>query len=221
MTIEEAIKARHSVRSYTDQKIDPSTVDALRLEIEKCNKESGLNTQLLIDYPGVFDGFLARYGRFKNVSNYLALVGKKDEGVDEIIGWYGERLVLLAQQLGLNSCWVGGTYSKNKCPAIIEQGEKLRCVISLGYGESEGKPRKSKPMEELCKVEGVTPTWFKLGMEAAMLAPTAMNQQHFLFTLSDDKVSAKSTGGFFSEVDLGIVKYHFEIGAGKESFSWA
>lgn len=221
MTIEEAIKARHSVRSYTDQKIDPSVADVLMHETELCNEESGLHIQLLIDYPGVFDGFLARYGKFKNVNNYLALIGKKDEALDEKIGWYGERLVLLAQQQGLNSCWVGATYSKSKCPVIINHGEKLRCVVSLGYGESQGRVHKSKPLETLCKVEGAMPPWFQSGMEAALLAPTAMNQQRFLFTLSESSVTAVATGGFFSQVDLGIAKYHFELGAGKENFSWA
>ena len=65
------------------------------------------------------------------------------------------------------------------------------------------------------------PDWFRKGMEAAQLAPTAVNQQKFLFTLSDgNTVTAKAIGGFYDKVDLGIVKYHFEIGAGKENFSW-
>lgn len=57
-------------------------------------------------------------------------------------------------------------------------------------------------------------------MKAALLAPTAMNQQKFRFTLSGNEVSAKSTGGFYSKMDLGIVKFHFEEGAGRENFTW-
>ena len=71
-------------------------------------------------------------------------------------------------------------------------------------------------MTDLCKVQGEMPGWFKDGMEAAMLAPTAMNQQKFLFTLDGEKVTAEKTGGMYSLVDLGIVKYHFEVGSGKE-----
>ena len=71
-------------------------------------------------------------------------------------------------------------------------------------------------MSELCRVQGDMPEWFRNGMEAAMLAPTAVNQQKFLFTLDDDIVTAERTGGMYSLVDLGIVKYHFEIGSGKE-----
>ena len=49
-----------------------------------------------------------------------------------------------------------------------------------------------------------------------MLAPTAVNQQKFLFTLNGDEVTAKATGGVYSRIDLGIVKYHFEVGSGRE-----
>ena len=65
------------------------------------------------------------------------------------------------------------------------------------------------------------PEWFRRGVQAALLAPTAMNQQKFTFTLQGDTVSAKAGTGFYSKVDLGIAKYHFEIGAGTENFRWA
>lgn len=64
------------------------------------------------------------------------------------------------------------------------------------------------------------PEWFEKGMKSALLAPTATNQQKFLFTLDQNHVSVRSTGGFYSKVDLGIVKYHFEVGAGIENFHW-
>ena len=70
------------------------------------------------------------------------------------------------------------------------------------------------------KADGVTPDWFKKGIDAALLAPTAMNQQKFQFTLKENRVLAKAGIGFYSKIDLGIVKYHFEIGAGKKNFDW-
>jgi hypothetical protein len=88
-------------------------------------------------------------------------------------------------------------------------------VLALGYGATQGVPHRSKPMEALCRVDGAMPDWFRAGMEAAMLAPTAVNQQKFLITLSGDRAEAKSLGGFYSMVDLGIVRYHFEIGSGR------
>lgn len=219
MNLTEAMEARHSVRQYKNIPLDKETIAALQAEISACNQEGDLHIQLVTNEPKAFDGFMAHYGKFSGVTNYIALIGKKD-GLDEKCGYYGERLVLLAQQLGLNTCWVAMTYSKIKTAFVIEQGEKLCVVVALGYGETQGIPHKSKSMEQVIKTEGQIPDWFKSGVEAALLAPTAMNQQKFLFTCKGNQVSAKAGIGFYTKVDLGIAKYHFEIGAGKENFNW-
>lgn len=222
MTILEAIENRHSVRSYRNKPIPAELIACLQSEIDACNKESGLHIQLVVNEPKAFDGLMAHYGKFSGVQNYIALIGKKSGAFDELTGYYGERVALLAQTMGLNTCWVAMTFSKgtSKKNCIIGQGEKLGCVISLGYGESQGIAHKSKPIEALCSVDETMPDWFEQGMKAAQLAPTAMNQQKFHITLVGNKVSVKSLGGFYSNVDLGIVKYHFETGANGHNFSW-
>lgn len=222
MTILEAIEQRHSVRSYLDKKIPLEVVGKLQEEINACNKEGNLHIQLVTNESKAFDGMMAHYGKFKGVQNYIALVGKKASDLDEKLGYYGERIVLLAQMLGLNTCWVAMTVSKGVVKKNIEiaGGEKLGIVISLGYGESQGVPHKSKSMEALAVIHTSTPQWFIDGMKSVMCAPTAMNQQKFVISYEDKKVNAKSLGGFYSKVDLGIVKYHFEVGAGKENFDW-
>jgi nitroreductase len=221
MTELEAMQNRHSVRSYLDQPLSEHALTELNQAIDACNRESGLHIQLVTNEPKAFDGFMAHYGKFSGVKNYIALIGKKSPDLDEKLGYYGERLALKAQMLGLNTCWVALTFSKGNCGAVIDRGEKLVCVIALGYGVTQGIPHRSKPVDSLCKVGGEMPGWFKTGMEAALLAPTATNQQKFLFTLNENTVQAKATGGFYSSVDLGIVRYHFEIGAGTEHFHWA
>lgn len=123
--------------------------------------------------------------------------------------------------LGLNTCWVALTFKKIPDAYRVDAGEKLAIVIALGYGAEQGVPHKSKPMDVLCEVNGETPEWFRKGMEAAMLAPTAMNQQKFKLTLNGNKVTAKAAFGPYTKLDLGIIKYHFEIGAGKDNFIWA
>ena len=179
-----------------------------------------MHIQLIANEPKAFDGFMAHYGKFSGVTNYIAIIGKKSADLDEKAGYYGERLVLKAQQLGLNTCWVAMTYSKIKTAYSIAPGEKLCIVISLGYGKNQGVPHKSKSFDAVTQVDGSVPDWFRKGIEAALLAPTAMNQQKFKFYLDGDTVSAKAGMGFYSKIDLGIVKYHFEIGAGKENFHW-
>lgn len=223
MTILEAMQARHSVRSYKDAPLKPETVSALQKEIDACNQEGGLHIQLVTDEPKAFDSLMAHYGKFSGVRSYIALIGQKSADLEERLGYCGERLVLLAQTLGLNTCWVAMTFGKGaaKSRCSIAPGEKLVCVLALGYGTTQGVPHKSKPKEALCQAPAPMPQWFRQGMEAAMLAPTAMNQQKFQISLDGSRVTARSLGGFFSKVDLGIVKCHFEMGAGKENFTWA
>ena len=209
----EVMKQRHSVRQYTDQKIPMEIQEKLKAEVERLNTESNLHMQLFFDEPDCFDSRMAHYGKFTNVKNYLSIVGKKKPKLEEKTGYYGEKVVLLAQSLGINSCWVGMTHGKSD--AIVNKDEKQVIVVSLGYGENQGVAHKSKPMDKLCSVTGDVPTWFQAGMEAAMLSPTAVNQQKFLISYDGKKLSAKVNGrGFFSKVDLGIVKCDFELASG-------
>ena len=221
MTIMEAIRQRHSVRQYTDKPLGEDVIRPLEEEIAAYNKESGLHIQLVKNESKAFDSFMAHYGKFSGVTNYIAMIGKKGPDLEETCGYYGERLVLKAQQLGLNTCWVAMTYSKIRSAFSVGEGEKLCIVISLGYGKTQGVPHKSKAIEKVAKTDGPAPDWFTSGVEAALLAPTAMNQQKFQFTLTDDKVSVRAGVGFYTQIDLGIVRYHFEAGAGKEHFTWA
>lgn len=214
MEILEIMQQRHSVRQYTDRAIEPekrTVLDALTQEI---NRKAGLSVQIIYDDPKCFDSFMAHYGKFAGVRNYIALVGKKAPGLDETLGYYGEELVLKAQELGLNTCWVALTHGKSK--AAVGRGEKEVCLIALGYGVTQGVEHKSRPMQELCTYGEPMPEWFRCGMNAAMLAPTAMNQQKFRFELlPDGTVKAACGSGFYTKLDLGIVKYHFEAVTGK------
>lgn len=221
MTELEAIRARHSVRQYLNKPLKPDELVQLRSEVDACNKESGLHIQLVTNEPKAFEGSMARYGKFSGVQNYFALIGRAGPDLQEKCGYWGERLVLKAQMMELNTCWVALTFTKVKSAYTLGDGEKLAAVIALGHGATQGVPHKSRPMEEVSKAESPMPDWFKAGMEAVLLAPTAVNQQKFLFTLLEDgRVSAQPGHAFYVKMDLGIAKYHFEIGAGKENFQW-
>ena len=228
MTLLEAIKARHSVRKYQNKPIDGQAVLELNAQIDEANRESGLHMQLVLNEPRAFKGLLS-YGKFDGVENYIVVVGKKTKGTEELAGYYGEKMVILAQALGLNTCWVGLTYRKVTDAFTITDGEKLFCVIAIGYGTTQGVSHKIKSAEQVSNVSANTPEWFRQGVEAALLAPTAMNQQKFYFEYKapvqgeKPQVAAKRKFSMFgyTEMDLGITKYHFEIGAGKENFEFA
>ena len=217
MDLFEAMEHRHAVRSYEDRPIAPEAREALLACIAQCNRESGLHIQLVLDEPRGFGGLPAHYGKFSGVKNYIALIGKKSPNLEEACGYYGEKIVLRAQQLGLNTCWVAATYKKDRCRAVVSSGQKLVCILALGYGATQGTPHKSKPMEKLCRVNGggEPPKWFQDGMRAALLAPTAMNKQNFMITLDGDHVTYEALKGTYTKVDLGIVKYHFQTAANR------
>lgn len=216
----EAVKKRHSVRQYMEKPIEAEILKELQEEIDACNEEGNLHLQLVTNEPKAFDSFMAHYGKFSGVTNYIALVGKKGTMLDERCGYYGERLVLKAQQLGLNTCWVAMTYKKIPGAFEVKKGEKLTVVIALGYGITQGVEHKSKDVKAVSNLGESTPDWFQKGVESALLAPTAMNQQKFTLNYEDGKVRAEAGTGFYTKIDLGIVKYHFEVGAGQEKIDW-
>ena len=211
----EIMKQRHSVRQYTAQVVEPEKRAVLDTLTQEINRKAGLSIQIVYDDPKCFDSFMAHYGKFTGVRNYIALIGKKSPKLDETLGYYGEELVLKAQELGLNTCWVAMTHGKSR--AEIGKGEKLVCLIALGYGCTNGVEHKNKPLPEVCNYRDGMPEWFLSGMEAALLAPTAMNQQKFFFELQPDGGVKITCGkGFYTKLDLGIVKYHFEAVSGRK-----
>ena len=225
--MQEAIEARHSIRAYKDLPLSEEIVKLLEDELVKLNNEGQLHIQLICNEPKAFQGTMAKYGKFRNVNNYLVMAGKKAEDLDERIGYYGEHLVLLAQTLGLNTCWVGLSYSKVPGTYVLEEGEKIACYIAIGYGETQGVGHKIKTVEQVSNASDITPSWFKKGVEAALLAPTAVNQQKFSFEHVGVKNNChliRAKKGFsmigYTKMDLGIAKYHFEIGAGEVNFEW-
>jgi hypothetical protein len=223
MTENEAITLRHSVRHYKDLPIEDVKCAELNRLIKECNSKSGLNIQLVLDNPECFKTLMNHYGWITGAKNYIALVGKKSvENLDEVCGYYGQKLVLAAQMMSLNTCWIAGTYKKGKCRVNIASDEKIVCIIALGYGESQGVEHKSKPLEKLCNITdeklSSTPVWFKAGVDAALKAPTALNQQKFFITLDGENVTITASNKPMAHIDLGIVEYNFEVGSGKKVF---
>lgn len=217
MTLLEAIDARHSVRAYLDKPVPQEIRDELVAFVRECNEKSGLNITVKFDDPAGFDTRLAHYGVFTNISNYIILKGRKRDNFDYICGYYGEAIVLKAQQLGLNTCWTAMTFNKKHVKERVPMSETLCMAIALGYGETQGHPHKVKTMFDVIDVKGGMPEWFVAGVESALKAPTAMNQQKFCFMLDGDEPSVKVKGiGGYTKVDLGIAAYHFEAATGRK-----
>lgn len=214
------IKSRHSVRQYLDKSIPDRIRKELDTYVQWLNVDSALNIQIVYDEPECFNSAKAKYGSFRGCSNYISIVGNKGIGdLEERCGFYGELLVLKAQELGLNTCWVALTHGKSK--AVVKDNEKEVIIVSLGYGKTQGTEHKSKSALNVSNITHDSPEWAKKGVESALLAPTAINQQKFKFIISGNKVYLESGKlGPCLKIDLGIVRCHFELGAGRENFEW-
>ena len=213
-----AIKNRHSIRKYQNIPLSKEDADKLIFKIQEINQVSGLHMILKVDEPSAFKAFKKHYGSFSGCRNYIIITGEKDN--DIIAGYYSEKLVLYAETLGLGTCYVGLTVDKTKIN--YDKNDKLYLVIVVGYKDEDGKSHKSKDIKTISDYKEDDPSWYKDGLDATLLAPTAINQQKFYFTRNGKYVKLNVKGlGFYTKIDLGIVKYHFEIGANINNFIWA
>lgn len=221
MTIREAVEKRHMVRQYTNKAIPADIAELLNARITKNNENYSLHLALVL---GNSDGInsMAKLLLSKTVNNYIVLAGMDTPDLDEKLGYCGADLILYAQTLGLNTWWIGGMFNgKGALKNINNKDVRVNGVIAVGYGQTQGVPHKSKTAAEVSEYDGDTPQWFVDGVNALLRAPTALNKQPYIVKGDGNKVSISAGNGHFSGIDLGIGKYHFEVGAGKENFEWA
>lgn len=218
MTLTEAMQARHTVRKYTSAPLPAELISKLNDRIKENNQKHGVSIKLITGDEAVL-GPLIKLILAKGVKNYFLLAGSDTPELGERLGYSSADLMLYAQTLGLNTWWVGGTYSR-KSAAEKAEDNKVIGIVAVGYGVEQGKPHKSKAPEKVSSYEGEAPGWFREGAKAALLAPTALNKQAFFIKGHDGKVSITCDNGIFTGADLGLVKYHFGLGAGIDNFEW-
>lgn len=214
MDFKEAMKKRHVVRRYRDVELDLETVSLLKKRIEDDNEKYQVHVKLETGDSSALN--LMGKLTSRNADNYFIMAGKESADLNERLGYVGADLMLYAQTLGLNTWWIGGTFSKKAIEGKVPS-QKVIGIIVVGYGATAGKQHSQKDVEAVSSYEGEVPEWFTAGVNAALLAPTAFGRQNFLISGKGRSVALKcDTCG----EDFGLVKYHFELGAGKENFEW-
>lgn len=223
----ETILHRKSQRSFREEELKEELIRKIQEEVSEVNAESALAIEFVEDGSRAFRHFGKSYGLFKNVRSLLLLKGNPGHlHFKENIGYYGERLLLFAEELGLDTCWVGGTFDRESFSYPEE--EDVQAVILLGYaGESGLKekimnsflPRKKRPWESRIEGDSPYPKWVREGMEAVALAPSALNKQKPFFHYHEGILTATVENTYEMDlVDLGIAKYHFEVAVGSGHF---
>ena len=223
----ELMRTRRSIRKYAPDTIESDLTDLIENEINAVNEQSGFYFQMVLNNDDVLKNMLLTFGMFKNARNIIALVGPSDtfddEGeIDEKIGYYGARVLLYIHSLGLGTCFITGTYSKNKTRAFLADNQKIFGVISFGVTDVyPDKPRKIKTIDKISDYKPTDPEWYKNGIEGALLAPTAMNLQPFeIFRDGNKNVFCRMTTGINPSVDCGIAHYFFEKAADSDAYIW-
>ena len=223
----QAARARHLVRKYTDAALPDDIISKLSARADANNAAYSLAIKLMANdghgIPAVVKIFRAH-----GVKNYFILAGDDAPDLGERLGYSAADLMLYAQTLGLNSWYIGATYNHGVSRYV--NGKKAIGIVVVGYGQTAGVPHKSKSASEISKYEGsasgkgsqtAAPEWFTKGVEMALLAPTALNRQDFFITGEGNTVHIKAANTPYSGANLGLVRYHFELGAGKGNFEWA
>lgn len=217
MTIKEAMKERHMVRKYVDKKIHEDLVSKLNERIEENNRKYDLSIKLMIDNDKAVNSII-KLLLAKGVKNYIILAGNDTDDLAEKLGYSSADIMLYAQTLGLNTWYVGGTFNRGVSKYV--PNKKVIGIVAIGYGVNNGIAHKSKTLEEVSSYDGTMPEWFKNGIEASLLAPTALNKQDYKIIGKNNKVKIEIDNGRFTGANKGLIKYHFELGAGKENFEW-
>ena len=218
MDFKEAMQKRHMVRKYTDKPLSDEIIAKINERIELNNKTYNLNMKLMINNSKGVSSIM-KLIMAKGVNNLIILAGDVSGNLDERLGYSGADIMLYAQTLGLNTWWVGGTF--NRSVSSYVDNKKVTGIIAIGYGQTQGVPHKSKNVEDVSKYEGtIIPSWFISGVDGALLAPTALNKQDFMLIGNGNRVKIECSNGIFTGSNVGLIKYHFELGAGKGNFEW-
>ena len=218
MDLKEAMQKRHMVRKYIDKSLPDDLINRINERISMNNEKHKLSMKLMINNNKGVNSIM-KLIMAKGVNNFIILAGDNSENLDERLGYSGADIMLYAQTLGLNTWWVGGTFNRSVSQYV--ENKKVTGIIAIGYGESQGKPHKSKMVEDVSKYNGtIIPSWFISGVDGALLAPTALNKQDFMIIGDGNKVKIECDNGIFTGSNVGLIKYHFELGAGKENFEW-
>jgi len=230
MDILEIMKRRTSRRSYNNKPLTDEQVKQINEVIEYGMNKYNVKAELLVGNDDVFKGFTSSYGMFSGVNNYIVFYGKVDnQNLNEEVGMLGEEIILRATEIGLSTCWVGGTYSKKLCPVKIDDDENLVCIVAIGETKENTSfrekfikglsKRHSKSIDLMITSDVELPDWIINGMKAVQLAPSAVNRQPVKFVYKDNVLRASVDDiNSYQGIDLGIAKIHFNLGSNKGSF---
>jgi hypothetical protein len=230
-----AIAERRSYRIYDSTPPAPEALQAVRTVCETFRPFDCARV-VLVEEPqsDVFTGVFGSYGKVKNAAAFLAFIGDTVcPNVQEHVGYTGEGAILEATALGLNTCWVAGFFDRKKASAQLKlaESERLLAVSPLGYAVKNedmeekvmsgfGRHRQRIPADRMlgAMTSNDVAGWQKQAIEAARLAPSAINRQPWGFKVRPESITVyvRTAGPEFhvsKRLDCGIAMMHLEVAA--------
>jgi hypothetical protein len=229
----EVIWIRRSRRQFDSSPLDPYALERLDTVCKSFRPFTGVRA-VLVNHAAdtVFKGIVSHYGKIKGAPAFIAFIGNmEDPNVHEKLGYTGEGIVLEATALKLGTCWVGVSFHAELASrlALIKKDEKVLALTPVGYTREIwsleekimtgfGRTHKRKPVEKLLKGERETslPEWVQAALEAARVAPSAINRQPWRFSIARSSITIsvdnlKDTLNISKRLDCGIAMLHIEL----------
>ncbi|MBN2076590.1 MAG: hypothetical protein JW762_13665 [Dehalococcoidales bacterium] len=231
------IEKRRSRRRYDERLPKGNHLKRIKSVCEDFRPFESARSVFVQEPPdNVFKGIIGAYGTIKGAKAFIAFVGNsRHPAVEEQVGYMGEGIVLDAEASSLNTCWVGGTFKRELVDSLVDlqKNEKVYAITPVGYARKGlnleervmagfGLMHRRKSLSETTRglKKSQWPKWMKLSLEAARIAPSAVNRQPWLFLLdensitvavNDKKLRREST--MSKRLCCGIAMLHIDVAA--------
>ena len=199
--IEKAIRTRKSIRTYTDEAIEPKIKQNI-IDFMQSNSVGIFGTK--VDFYWIdssSDEFkdvkLGTYGVISGTKSFITgKIGNSDRNFEDF-GYCMEKLVLFCTQLNIGTCWLGGTYNKTAFSTAVglQEEELIPAITPVGYFGTKKRTidkmfrymagsDNRKPFDELFfsktfsgKLTEKEKDTYGFFLEMVRLAPSASNKQ--------------------------------------------
>jgi len=211
----DTIRKRKSVRKYDAAPLDAATLNNVQTQLKKLiplYPDIRYSIEIANSTKGIFN---------VQAPHYLIFSSEEKDGAYENVGFVGQQMDLFFSGSGIGSCWLGAAKPENK------EASALPFVVCMAFGKPtvplhrELSEFKRKPLSEIS--EGSDER-----LEAARLAPSAMNAQNWYFIAEDGKIhcyrkKSKPLVGFIYNklhcIDMGIALWHIATESADFAFS--
>jgi len=230
-----AIPRRRSRRGFDSIELESSLLAQLQTICMEFRPFPQARAEVVTQSPDrILKGAIGPYGKVKGAPALVAFIGDMDDPhIQEKVGYLGEGIILEATAMGLATCWVAGFFRQKVAASVVgtAENERVLSVTPVGHAVEDlsleerimtgfGRNHQRKPLAELVTGldETELPHWMKSALQAARIAPSAINRQPWRFYVEPNSITVsvnnpRFTFGISKRLDCGIAMMHIEVAA--------